>query len=634
MCDRPRSSAEPRRDTLSGVPARGPGTGVLPVALAGITFLVFVPALWNGFVDWDDPINLLNNRDYRGLGWTQLRWMATAVWGGHYIPLTWVTFGLDYVLWGMNPAGYHLTNVLLHAINTGLFYLVARRLLGRATTLSGAALAVAAATAALFFGIHPLRAESVAWVTERRDLLSGCFFLLAVLAYVAASEAEGARRRWCRGASVGCYILASAAKAIVMTAPLVLVLLDVYPLRRLPSDLRAWFGRTTRPLWLEKLPYLAVALATAVMAYHAQAAWGAALTPLGEFPLAARASAVLYFFWFYLAKTALPVGLSPLYELPARIDPSEARFLLSAVAIVGISLAVLVLRRRWPAGLALWTYHGVVLLPVSGIVSRGIQIATDRYSYLGCLGWALLVGAGAGVVMRARGHGAVRPSLARIAVATAVAYFVGLGVLTWQQVEIWRDTETLWSHAVWVTPDCAICQNRLGEWLLKHGAAGPALDRFERVLALRPNAIVSQGNAGLALLRLGRLPEAIERFQRVLAASPNWLDVRSTLGGALIEVGKPAEAVRELEPAVRLDPDHVASRVNLGLALHRLDRPREAIEHFRRAVELAPTNPVARLGLVQASMALGEQDVAREHYRVLLSVDPRLAGLVGGMFPP
>lgn len=223
-----------------------PRLRVMAPALAAVTMAAFLPVLWNGFVAWDDARNLTGNPDYRGLGWTQLRWIFTTHTLGHYVPLTWLSFALDHVVWGMNPAGYHLTNLLLHGASTVLFFAVARRLLGQGRAFSPTAVRLGAAAAALFFSLHPLRVESVAWATERRDVLSGAWFLATVLLYLAAARATGARRRWLLSASVGAYLLALASKSIVMTLPAVLVLLDVYPLRRLAADPRRWLGRSGR----------------------------------------------------------------------------------------------------------------------------------------------------------------------------------------------------------------------------------------------------------------------------------------------------------------------------------------------------------------------------------------------------
>ena len=223
--------------------------GALPVEIALVTVAIFLPALRATWVDWDDPINFLLNPYYRGLGWSQLRWMVTANVMGHWIPTTWLTLGADYALWGMKPFGYHLTSLLLHAASAAVFYLVARRLLALAVPEASALVVNAGATAAaLVFAIHPLRVESVAWITERRDVTSGLFFLLTVLAYLRAHERPPAVRSGWRWAALAFAALALTSKSIVMGLPLVLVILDVYPLRRLSPRLRDWVATGAWPL--------------------------------------------------------------------------------------------------------------------------------------------------------------------------------------------------------------------------------------------------------------------------------------------------------------------------------------------------------------------------------------------------
>lgn len=594
----------------------------MTLGLAVIGVVPFLPALRGGFV-WDDLPNLVGNPDYRGLGWSQLSWMATTAHKGHYIPLTWVTFGLDYLVWGMQPVGYHLTNLLLHAGNVAVFHVLALWLLARTTTLAGGPLAVGAATAALFFAVHPLRAESVAWVTERRDVLSGLFFLLAVLAYLAATEAEGRRRRRLRLASLAAYAAALASKSIVMTLPAILVVLDVYPLRRLPERVRDWLGAAARPVWLEKAPYLGLALASAAMAYYAQSF----ATALGTYPWATRIAAAFYGLWFYLGKTIWPLPLSPLYEVPIPLDPFEPRFVGRAIAVIGVTVALFALRRRWPAGLAVWACYGIMLAPVTGLVVRaGFQLSADRYSYLACLGLTLLLGAAAGVVAR---RGALR---LLAAAAVALALFAGLSALTWRQVQVWHDNFTLWRHAVAVTPECAICQNNLGAFYLHLGDPVAALPHFRTALALRPDRVEVHGNLGRALAQLGRWAEAIEEYRRVLARHPDAVDVHQNLAAALWETGQQADAIGQLRLALAGAPDHAGLRANLGFALVAAGQPREAVEHLMRAVELRPQAPVPRLGLIQAHLAAGQTDLAREHYERLRALDPQLARQVAGAF--
>jgi tetratricopeptide (TPR) repeat protein len=585
---------------------------------------VFSPALSNGFVEWDDYANLFENPGFRGLGWAQLRWMFTSTLMGHYIPVTWLTFGLDYTIWGMNPLGYHLTNVLLHAANVAAVYVIARRLLAAATALAGPALRVGAAIATLFFALHPLRAESVAWATERRDVLSALFFLLTVLAYLRAAETEGAARRRRLLLSVACYALALLSKSIVMTLPVVLVLLDLYPLRRLDGRPRTWASAAARPVWMEKVPYLVLGLAGAAGSLWAVASHDY-LTSSARYGWAARLAMTGYSLAFYAEKTLLPVALSPLYELPAAVHPLEARFLMRELAVIAISLAVLAARRRWPAALALWVYYGLTLAPVSGIVHAGFQLSHDRYSYLSCLGWALLLGAGVGAAARAGQTGALRPWYGRAAALVAAAWILALGTLTWYQVQIWRDTETLWRHAVDADAACAICQSNLGSAFYRQKLYALAREHYELALALRPDRLRGHGNLAVALDGLGQFDAAMPHHRIAVDAYPNEPDVLTNLAASLVAQKRYPEALPLLERATRINPSFVPALVTLGGALIDTGRAREALGGLLRALQLDPGEPVLRFNLARAYLALGDRSAARAQYDALRTLDPERA---------
>jgi tetratricopeptide (TPR) repeat protein len=602
-----------------------PASPIVPIAIGCGAFLAFLPALRNGFV-WDDLPNLIANPHFRGLGWSHLRWMATAYHMGHYIPTTWLSLALDHAAWGMNPFGYHLTNLVLHAVNAGLFYLVARRLLHRSAALTGRPLAIAAAGAALFFAIHPLRAESVAWVTERRDLVSGGLLFVTLLLYLGAVDAAGARRRCLLGLSVATFGLALAAKSIVMTFPAVLLLLNVYPLRRVSLG-HPWSG-LRRVLW-EVAPFLVLSALLATAAVGAQMPQA-----LGTYPWVTRIVVAVYALGFYVRKTLIPVNLSPLYEVPIPLDPLEARFVISAVAVLAVSVTVLLLRRRWPAALALWAYYVIALSPTLGIAVRaGFQLAADRYSYLGCLGWALGVGALAGWVALARERRAISPALAGLAAVGAVAGLLGLGALTWRQTEVWRSNESLWVQAVRVNPACALCQANLGLVRLTQGAPAMALTHLERAVELRPDRVLVRADLGLALAGLGRLPEAVAHYEAVLAARPDAVHVRRQLALALHRMGRHEASMAEIRTAAEVAPNDAGAQVSLGLALLQMGRPAEAVARFARAVELGAETVGARRGLVEAYLALGQPAMARQELEALRREDPRLADRIQSALP-
>ncbi len=384
----------------------------LPGALvAAATFAVFLPALGGGFVNWDDDENFLWNPHYRGLGWRQIRWMFTAVHQGLYIPVTWLTLGLDHVVWGMNPFGYHLTSVALHAANAALFYAVASRLLGAAFPGRTEGRSLGAAAAALVFSVHPLRVESVAWVTERRDVVVGLLGLLTVLAYLAAWRrgAEGRLAWGWYGAAVLCFGLALLAKSIVVCLPLVLLALDLYPLSRSAPLAR---------LALEKLPFLALSagIAALTVAILVDRDLLASRETLG---VAARLALAAYGLAFYAGKTLVPGPLSPIYPLIQPVTPWTLTYLAPAAVVILVTAGVILARRRWPAGCVIWGSYVALVAPVLGLLHSGPQIAADRYSYLACMPFALLAGAGLTWVRRRAAERQIAPLVGWAALAGA-----------------------------------------------------------------------------------------------------------------------------------------------------------------------------------------------------------------------
>ena len=599
-----------------------PALRATPLALALVTAVVFAPTLRGGFVDWDDPINFLENPYYRGLGWPQLRWMLTASVMGHWIPLTWLTFGADYAVWGMRPFGYHLTNVLLHAASAAVFYLVARRLLGLAmpSAVVGS-LALGAAGAALFFAIHPLRVESVAWITERRDLTSGFFFLLTVLAYLKAHERPPDVRAGWRGAALAFAALALASKSIVMGLPLVLIILDVYPLRRLGPTLGDWTGARAWPIWREKIPFALLAVGTAAAAFYVQRTTGY----LTQADPVARIGMLFYNVGFHVWKTFVPLNLAPIYELPLRLHPLEVPYLPSAIAVLAITAGAWFFRGRWPAGLAIWAFYLVMLAPVTGIVHTGYHLGADRNTYLPCAGFAILVGALVVALAEAPRRGALRRPIAVLGLGLLAIWLAGLGVAASIQTMVWRDPETLWRYAIAVDPRCSICTHNLAIITSQRGDRAESLVLFERAQALRPDRSEFYGNYGVLLLQMGRRQEGIAKLRYRLAHEPRDVATRTNLGIALIEEGRPGEAIGELEQALRFKPDAVPALTSLGRALLTEGRVEPALSAFERAIAVNPADPVARLGLARAYAAAGDRASAREQLVVLSRLDPRLA---------
>ena len=602
-----------------------PAWRAAPLALALVTAVVFAPVLRAGFVDWDDPINFLENPYYRGLGWRQLRWMLTANVMGHWIPVTWLTLGADFAVWGMNPFGYHLTNLLLHTASAVLFYLVSRRLLGLAMpAASPGILSLGAAVASLYFAVHPLRVESVAWITERRDLTSGLFFLLTILAYLKAHERPPAVRAGFRLAALGAAALALASKSIVMGLPLVLLILDAYPLGRLGPRVRDWSSAQAWPVWREKIPFALLAVGTAAAAYLVQRSTGY-LTPADP---SGRIGVVAYNVWFHIWKTVAPLNLGPIYELPPRVNPLELPYLLSAAGGLAITAAVWLLRRRWPAGLAIWAFYLVMLAPVTGIVHTGNHLGADRNTYVPCMGFALLVGALAVTVVLAWRRGVLRAPIVAMALGVVAIWIGGLALTARVQSFVWHDSETLWRYAIEVDPGCAICHHNLGTSLGRRGAWAEAQALLERAIVLRPDASEFRGTYGILLIQMGRRPEGLAQLRYRLDHNPRDVNTRVNLGIALIEDGRPGEAIAEIGQALRVKPDSVTALNALGRALLANGRAEPARAAFERALTINAADPVAHLGLARAHLARGDRAAAREQIPILDRLDPQLARML------
>src|SRR5207302_3924053 len=462
---------------------------------------------------------------------------------------------LDYVLWGMNPLGYHLTNLLLHAANAAVFFFVVRRILTLALpspSERGHALAVSAGFAALVFAIHPLRVESVAWVTERRDVLSGLFYLVTILVYLRACEGEERGRRW-YSLAVATFVLALLSKSMVVNLPIVLLILDVYPLRRLGGAI-GWWSEPARRVYVEKIPFVLLAAAASAIAFMAQFSAQTAAS-LAQLSVLGRLAVSAYGLSFYLGKLVVPVNLSPLYQLPPTVNPGALPFILSYGLVLAITALVLVLRRRAPGLLATWLAYIVVLLPVLGIFQIGLQIAADRYTYLAGLGWAILAGAGLLSCWRTpRSSKAGTPTTLPIAgVAICV---VGLGGLTWNQVQIWHDSERLWTHALALDPQSSIAENNLGVVRADQSKLAEAIEHYQRALQIKPEYAQAYNNWGHALARQGKLTEAVERYRHALKIKPDYAKAVSNLGTALAQQGKLAEASDHFRQVLQIMPDN------------------------------------------------------------------------------
>ncbi|MCX5794490.1 MAG: hypothetical protein NTY77_03200 [Elusimicrobia bacterium] len=531
------------------------GTAWAALLVASATLLAFLPALGNGWVNWDDGVFLLDNPHFRGLTPSHLRWMFTACLSGIYQPLTWMTYAADYWLWGLAPAGYHFTSLLIHAANAVLFFLVARLIFSLCRTPAAPSqsfsLEAAAAAAALAFAVHPLRVESVAWATERRDVVCGAFFLGAVLSYLRA-HSEGRRPV----ASLALFIGALLSKGLAVTLPLVLLILDAYPLRRLPCDPRRWLEPQARSVWLEKIPYFLLAagigLFTLTIVVQSRGLGNMVQYGLGNCLRKGAYGAI-----FYLSKTVLPIGLSPSYDSPADLGALGAIPWLAAGGIALITILAWRLRRDCPGLSASWLAYLAILAPVSGILGSGVVLVADRYSYLSCLSWALLAGA---CLRRGLESGLRRP-----AAATTAAVLLVLGGLSWRQTGVWKDSLTLWAHALKLDPQSAIANESMGSALAQAGRTAEAADCFARALSANPACIPAE-DALMRAAMANEVPADASRLRSIIETNPVCRKARADWFTARAALGDERGAIAYFEGLARLQLLDAGGRANLARA--------------------------------------------------------------------
>lgn len=553
----------------------------------------------HGFVDYDDGDYVMANSHVQaGLGWAGAKWAFTTGHASNWHPLTWLSHMLDVSLFGQNAGGHHVTSLLLHCVNSALVFLGLRAL----TAASWRSFMVAA-----LFAWHPLHVESVAWISERKDVLSAGWALLCLLFYasfVAESKVRSPKPKIRYGLALTCFALGLLSKPMLVTWPFVLLLLDVWPLGRAISI----------RLLVEKIPFFLLSAASSVVTFLVQRK-GGAVSPLETLPIAARLGNAVVSYARYLRKTFWPDDLSVLYPHPGHWPTLQV--LAAVVLLVGVTAIAIGWRKRAPFLFVGWLWFIGMLVPVIGLVQVGIQSMADRYTYLAHVGLftALIWGAGECLARWPR----MQP---------AGLGFGGLilsvcAVLTFRQTGIWADSETLFTNAVRVTENNYLAYNNLGFYLANHGRADEALTNYEASLRINPRYAEARNNLGHVLAGRKRLAEAIAHYRAGLAAAPDNLEIHNNLGNALAEIGDPEGAMAEYRFVLQRNPEHADAHNNLGIALAMRGQLAEAMEHFQLALRSKPTDAGAHGNLGNAFAAQRNWTDAIRHYRETLRLSPK-----------
>jgi Flp pilus assembly protein TadD len=588
------------------------------VALVAAVAAVYAPVLGYGFLQYDDPDYVTENRFVRaGVTIDGLGRALEPGPAGNWHPLTWLSHMLDVEFAGLDARFHHATSVALHALVAVLAFVLFDRLAGHGASGRDSVTTVAAGLSALAFALHPLRVESVAWISERKDVLSLALGLAAVLAWL----------RYCARPGVSRYVLVAtllalglAAKSVLVTLPVLFLLLDVWPLGRLGE-------RSFVRLVAEKLPFVLLASATGALVLLAQHRAGS-LSGLDALPLAARLGNAAVAIAAYLGDLILPIGLGPFYPYP------EGGWSFAHVAAAcGLVVLVTAVVSRAAAGrpwLALgWVWFVIALLPVLGLVQVGVQARADRYTYLP------QVGLFAAAAIEGARFARLRSRAARLALAAVGAGIVAaLALGTAGQIRHWRDTEALFLRALDVTSDNHVAHYALSIELVRRGEAEAGLAHAEEAVRLRPRSARAQEQLGACLARLGRHVEALARLEEAARLDPRRATVHARIGAVLLEHGRPLDAIPPLEHAARLAPDLPAAHANLGQALARSGRLEPAVSSYRRALELEPDSLDTRLFLGAALVELGRLDEAERELGIALErepTDPRSYGYLAAV---
>jgi tetratricopeptide (TPR) repeat protein len=577
------------------------------------TLFLFARTIGNDFVNYDDPDYVTKNEHVMaGLGWPGVKWAFTSGDISYWHPLTWVSHQIDWSLFGDRPAGHHATSVALHALNAVLAFLVFRRLTGACWASAGAA---------ALFAWHPLRVESVAWIAERKDVLSGFFWLLALWAYAAYAER---RRRNHPGAwraysgALAAFAAGLMSKPSVVAFPVVLLALDFWPLRRLalaPPDAGAKTERlrfeSPGQLLVEKIPFLCLSAAVSAITVIAQQKVGTLSTVLS---LDARLANAVVGTARYLGKLVWPLDLAVLYPHPGRW-PAPA--VAGALALfVGISGLAWVQRRRRPWLLTGWAWWLVALAPMAGLVQVGIQSIADRYTYIPMLGVHL-------AILWTLRDAFSTPSARRTLALAGVAVLVACAGRTWHQQGVWRNSLTLFEHAVAVTEKNYLAHNNIGTHLAQLERHADAVDHYRRSLAINPGYGEASNNLGHALARLGQTGEAVEHYRRALRTKPDLIEARNNLGNALSDLGQVDEALAHYEFVLARQPNHADALMNYGVALAMKGSLPAAEEKLRASLRLRPGSASAQSNLGNVLAMTGRHAEAIASYRSALALNSR-----------
>jgi protein O-mannosyl-transferase len=586
------------------------------ILLVCIVWIAFGQTLHHEFVNYDDgPYVYANPRIINGLTPGNVQWAFTHVHAANWHPLTTISHMLDCQLYGLQPWGHHLTNILLHAAAAILLFFALRELTGSGHAVGGIGDAGrdqrsrlqlwASASVAALFAIHPVRVESVAWVAERKDVLSGVFFMLTLLAY--ARYVRSDRFSWGRYTTVlVLFALGLMCKPTLVTLPFVLLLLDYWPLRRVRSQ---W--SVIRGLILEKVPLFVLSAVSCVATILAQKE---AFAPIRAVPLQERLANAVVAYVEYMGQAIYPANLAVLYPYPGG-GLSVGEVILALLFLLIVSVIFFLCRKSYAFLLTGWLWFVGMLVPMIGIVQVGSQPRADRYTYLPEIGLYILVTWSVMELLKSWRH---KREVLAVAASVVIAVFV---TLSYFQTSYWLNSETLWRHTVDITSRNYIAHNNLAGTLLERGQLNEAIANYREALEIKPEVAQVQSNLGNALLREGQVEEAIVHLQTALQIDPAYAEAYNHMGSAVMKKGQAGEAIAYYQRAVQLNTSYADAYNNLGVAFLRNGQADQAIAYYKKAVAINPGSAEMQFNLGNALAREGNWADAIACYQAALSAE-------------
>jgi len=605
-----------------------------------LTFLSNSASLENSFVNWDDEDYISKNYHIKSLNSENIIWMFTSTgYASNWHPLTWLSHAIDYSLWGLNPGMHHFTNIILHCMNTlwVFFFTIAILIIARGkkipvhdddSPLRLLYFLFAAGLTALFFGIHPIHVESIAWASERKDVLCAFFVIPCYISYLFYASSMG---KWRKGAFYAfaflLFLMALLSKPMAITAPVIFLLLDIFPLNRFKIHGKSVSLPALAIIFLEKIPFVVMSIMSGLITMNSQAN---AKVPLNLISLYDRILNALHSVILYIKNIGWPFKLVPYYPFPESIDILAPQYFMSAFFIIAITIfCILMFKKGKTFWFVAWFSYLVALAPVIGIIQVGEQAAADRYAYLPTISIFMLLGIGISQLREKIFIKRNNSVIKGLFIIILIFICLGMSLISFKQTKVWRNSETLWEYVIKNFPDkISKAHCNLGIVYCEKGSIDQAIIQYKKSIKLDPGSGKTYNNLGMAYLHHGSSKDAITAFETALRLSPELISIHNNLGSAYFQEGMIDKAIMEWNIVLKANPDIAETHNNLGVAYFQKGMMKKAEDEFKKTIKIDPENLGARNSLIVIYLKKGMIKEVIAEYLEIIRQRPRNADII------